>query len=127
MCKPEEALEFLYRCGFGPVEHRLHLTVVHGDTLRVDDIAQERDLCLVELTLLYFSIQLVLDESFKYCSDVLQMGIKGVRIYQYIIDVDNDELAEHVPEDIVDEHLEHRRTVGKPEGHNPVFIVPRCC
>ncbi len=90
----------------------MHFTVVHGNPLRADDIAQERDLCLVELTFLYLGVQLVFDEPLECCPDVFNMGFKGVRVYQYIVNVNDDELVQHVPENVIDECLEHRRTVG---------------
>ncbi len=52
------------------------------------------------------------------------MFVKCVRINKNVIDVNNYPTIQHVPEDIVDEGLEYRRTVGKAEGHNRIFIVP---
>ncbi len=55
---------------------------------------------------------------------MLHMFLICIRIDKNVIDVNNYPTVQHVPEDIVDEGLEYRRTVGKAEGHNRIFIVP---
>ncbi len=55
---------------------------------------------------------------------MLRIFLICVRIYKNVIDVNNYPMVQHVPEDIIDEGVEYRRTVGKAEGHNIIFIVP---
>ncbi len=45
-------------------------------------------------------------------------------IYQDVVDIDNYPAVKHVSEYIVNERLENGWTVGKPEGHNEIFVVP---
>ncbi len=52
------------------------------------------------------------------------MCFQRVRVDQYVIDVEYNPEIEHVPEHIIDVGLEDGWTVGEPERHNKVFIVP---
>lgn len=60
----------------------------------------------------------------QHGSDLMDMFFKCIRVNQDIINVDNDGLIQHVLEDVINEYLEHRRTVDQPERHNKIFTVP---
>ncbi len=53
------------------------------------------------------------------------MFLIGLGVNQNVVDVDDYPLVQHISEDIVNKCLEHGRTVGEPERHNEIFIVPR--
>ncbi len=44
---------------------------------------------------------------------------------QDVIQIDENEPVDHVTEDVVDQGLEHSRSVGQPAGHNQVFKVSK--
>ncbi len=66
----------------------------------------------------------MVDETTKNCSDLLDMILECRGIYQDVIDIDNYPVVKHVSEYFVNERLENGGTVGKPEGHNEIFVVP---
>ncbi len=41
-----------------------------------------------------------------------------------VIKVDKNELAEHVPEHVINKGMENSRGVREAKGHNKVFIMP---
>ncbi len=61
----------------------------------------------MKLTLLYLGVELMLDEPLKNCSDLLYMGFEGLRLDQNIVNVDNDTLVQHIPENVINEGLKH--------------------
>ncbi len=78
----------------------------------------------MKFTLLCLGVQLMVDETTKNCSDLLDMILECHGIYQDVIDIDNYPAVKHVSEYFVNERLENGWTVGKPEGHNEIFVVP---
>jgi len=48
----------------------------------------------------------------------------GVGIDENVIDVNDYPMVKHVLKDVIDEGLKYGSTVGKPEVHNQIFIVP---
>jgi len=51
------------------------------------------------------------DKSLEYSTDLLDVFLEGIGVDQYVVDVNYYKLVQHVPEDIVYEGLEDRRTV----------------
>lgn len=49
----------------------------------------------------------------------------GWGVNQYVIHLCNDELSQHVSEDIIDEALEHQWSIREPIWHHSVLKVTR--
>jgi hypothetical protein len=40
-----------------------------------------------------------------------------------VVEVDEHELVQHIPENVIDQGLEHSRSIGQTKRHHQVFIV----
>ena len=75
--EPQEALELHPVSRVGPIHHRSHLLGIYLHTPCGEDETQKRDGGMLELTLLCFYKQLVLQEELKNLSDVEHMFLSG--------------------------------------------------
>lgn len=66
----------------------------------------------MELALLHFHIQLILQEAFQDYSDVGNVILQGDRVDQDVVDIHDHLVANHAPEQLVNECLEHRQSIG---------------
>lgn len=74
----------------GPLHHGFALSVIHQNSVHTDNIAQKGDTCLVELALGELGIELVINQALEDRTNILDMLLKGIRINQNVINVDNN-------------------------------------
>ncbi len=77
----------------------------------------------MELTFLQLQIEMVNSEPLKDLHHVVAMFGQVPGVYKDVVDVDNHELMEELPEHLVHEALEDGRRVGKAIWHDPIFVV----
>ena len=77
----------------------------------------------MELTFLCLYIQGVLQEALEDRLDMMNVLLFGPGEDEYIIKIHKDISVEHVSEHIIDEGLEHSRSIGEPERHHQVFVM----
>lgn len=53
----------------------------------------------------------------------MNVFLAGLGEDEHIIKIDKHELVEYISEDIVDERLEDRWSIGEVKGHNKIFIM----
>lgn len=81
----------------------------------------------MEGTFLCLEEQPVHPQSLKHQSYMLTMVGLVLGVCQDVIDVDEDEVLEVLPEHLVHEALEYRRGIDQAIWHDPVLIVPNRC
>lgn len=75
----------------------------------------------MKLTLLSLDENFILQKSLKDQKDVLGVFLNVAGENQDVIQVNKNELIEHVSENIIYEGLEYCRGVGESKGHNQIF------
>ncbi len=61
----------------------------------------------MKLTFICLGVEVMCDQTFENCPDLLNMLLKGFGVDQDIIDVNNNAFSEHISENVVDELLEY--------------------
>ncbi len=117
--KSQESLKLLYRLGNWPLRDGSHLPLVHLNSLLANDVAEELHCGPMELALLQTEVQMVLAEPLKDLLNVVAMVSQVPGVDENIIDVDNHEVVEELPEHLVHEFLED----GWGVRNNEIFIV----
>ena len=79
----------------------------------------------MKFTFLCLHIQGTVQEAAEDRSDVSNMLLLVTRKNQDIIQVDEDKLVQHIPEQVVDQSLED--SVGQTKGHHQIFIMSCWC
>ena len=77
----------------------------------------------MKFTLIHLDTQGIVQEAAEDRSDVGDMPLLVPRKDQNIIQVNKDKLVQHLPEQVVDQHLEDSQSVGQAKGHYLVFVV----
>lgn len=102
----QESLQFINCLRPRPLPVGLHLPLVHLDTFWADDIAKELHGGTVELGFLKFQIEVVLPELLEDLRYVVAMFGQVPGVYKDVINVDNHEAMQELPEHLVHEPLE---------------------
>ncbi len=123
MSKSQESLKLLYRLGNRPLCDGCHLPLVHLNSLLANDVAEELHSGAMEFALLQLEVQMVLAEPLKDLLNVVAMVGQVPGVDEYIIDVDNHEVVEELPEHLVHKSLEDGWGFGKAIRHDEVLIV----
>jgi len=119
----KEDLNILDRGGRGPFEDSGDLVLVHSNSISTDDVTEEVDLLLVELTLLRFDPELCFLKSLEDDGDVLSVFGEGVGVDEDVVEVNDAEDVEVLAKGVVHKVLEGGGSVGEAEGHDGVFEV----
>ena len=77
-----------------PSDYRADLFGVRGNSSLEDDEAEEHNLGCEEAALLRMGVKLLLSKCIEYLSQVLMMGVSSIAIYQYVVEVYYDTLAD---------------------------------
>ena len=72
----------------------------------------------VEFALLRLNIKSVLQQSLQNLSNVNPVLLHRLGEDQDVVEVNENGMVQHVPENVIDQGLEDRGGVGEPEGHN---------
>ena len=78
----------------------------------------------MELTFLWLGEEIVLSEMLEDFTDVSLMGLKVLRVYQDVIQIDDNTDIEEICEDTIDKSLKSRRGVSQAKGHDIPFKGP---
>lgn len=73
------------------------------------NITEEENSLAVELTLFQLQVQLVFPELLEDMHHVLAMSIQILGVDQDVVDADDDEVMEELPEHLIPESLKYRR------------------
>ena len=90
----------------------VHLLLVHLDTSLVDDISKELYRWRVELALLQLDIEVVFSQLLQDLHQVLAMFGQVPGVDQDVVDVDDDEASEVLPEHLIHIAQEYGWGVG---------------
>lgn len=77
----------------------------------------------MKFTLFCLYEQLVLQESLKHSSNVMDMYGLRAGEYQDIIKIYKHKPVQHISQNIINKILEHCGGVCQPEGHDQVLVV----
>ena len=86
--------EFLDRCRLRPISNGGELCRVGADTLRIDNMAKIRNVCLRKGTLGQFQFPLIMRQQLKHNTQMGQVLFLGPTIDQYIIKKDEHKLVQ---------------------------------
>ncbi len=84
----------------------MELVIIHLYSLGRDDIPEELDGGSVELALLQFEVKMVFSQFLKDLLHVVAMFSLVLGVDEDIINIDDDELMEELPEHLIHESLE---------------------
>ena len=134
-CTSSKLLSTLLHCGyllfkkiyFLQWQRKQEIPGIHLYTPCSNDVTQKGDGGAMELALLCFYKQLVLQKASENLSDVEHMFFGGAGEDEDVIEVDKDEPVHHVTENIINQSLEHSRGVGKAKWHDQILVVTAGC
>lgn len=87
----------------------LELVIVHLHSLKRDDVPEELDGSSVELAFLQLEVKVVFYQLLKDQLHVVTMLSRVPGVDEDVVDIDNDESVEKLPEHLIHESLKDRR------------------
>ncbi len=112
----------------GPIRNSFYFGGIHSDTFGRENKTQERNRPCVKLTLFNLDEYTILQQPLEQSSDVLDMISLILGEDQDIVEVNKHKPIDHVSEHIVDECLQDRWELERPNGMTkyskcPVWVL----